>query len=74
MGNGGRKIDLDNLKNDILRAGGSDIIEIHDLNVVQPSIDLTKMSVHIRSSNPMKTLALVTDMCRSKHGIYDTAI
>jgi len=74
MGNGSRQIDHEGLKQDIMNVGGSDVLDIHDLNLYQPSTGIIQMSVHIRSQKPMKTLAQVTDMCRKKHGIYDLAI
>ena len=69
-----RSFDLEKLYLNIEKAGGDDIVEIHDLHVWSISQGKLSMSVHIKSLKPLKTLAAVTDMCRRKHKLFHTTI
>lgn len=62
------------IERDIYHVAGRDILDVHELKVTQHSSDYISMSVHIRSRYPMKTLALVTNLCRKKYGIYDLTV
>ena len=49
MGNVSQLVDREKLTLDIKNAAGQDILDIHDLNLYQPSPNIVSMSVHIRS-------------------------
>lgn len=69
-----RKFDLEKLRADIEKAGGEDIVDVHDLHVWSISMGKVSMSVHIKSIKPLKTLAAVTHMVREDYNLHHTTI
>ena len=48
----------------------SDGITIHDFHIWQLSVGKYAISAHVNSSDPIKTLKLLTELCKSeKYGI-----
>jgi zinc transporter 2 len=66
------QIELEKLEQDITDIVGVD--ELHDLHLWSISAGKYSMSCHIVSSQPLKTLHAVTDMCRRKHKLFHTTI
>lgn len=66
------KIDVEQLETDILNIPG--VEEIHDLHVWSMSIGKFAVSAHISSQTPLKTLSMVTDLCRRKYKLFHTTI
>jgi Co/Zn/Cd efflux system component len=66
------EIDIEQLEEDILNLDGVD--EIHDLHVWAISINKYSLSAHITSETPLKTLSMVTDLCRRKYKLFHTTI
>ena len=65
---------VEKLKQDIKKAGDGCIVEVENLHIWNLSNSTVALSVHLRSTKPLLTLAQVTDMCRRKYGIYHTTI
>jgi len=51
-----------------------DVEELHDFHIWSISVGKMALTAHIKSDKPMKTLNMVTDMCRRKYGIFHTTI
>jgi len=66
------KLDIDSLEQDILDTQG--VNELHDFHVWAISVNKYSMSAHIVSDQPLKTLSLVTDLCRRKYDLFHTTI
>jgi zinc transporter 2 len=65
-------VDVEQLEQDI-----SDIPlvdEVHDLHLWSISSGKHALSIHIVSSQPLKALNMVTDLCRRKYKLYHTTI
>lgn len=65
-------IDIEKLEEDILNVEG--VEDIHDFHVWSISVNKYSLSAHITSETPLKTLSLVTDLCRRKYNLYHTTI
>lgn len=65
-------IDIEGLEEDLLAIPG--VLEIHDFHVWSISVSKYSMSAHIISETPLKTLSMVTDLCRRKYNLYHTTI
>jgi len=65
-------VDLEELENDIANQPG--VEEVHDLHVWSISSGKFSLSCHIISSQPLKSLNAVTDLCRRKYKLYHTTI
>ena len=65
-------IDVEKMIMDIEDVEG--VLEIHDFHVWSISVGKFAMSMHIQSDKPMKTLSMVTDLCRRKYKLYHTTI
>ena len=53
---------------------GADIIDVHDLHVWRLGMNRTSLTVHIKSTKPLKTLNSATDLLRRKYGLQHTTI
>lgn len=65
-------IDIESLETDILNIPG--VEEIHDFHVWSISVNKYALSIHISSATPLKTLSMVTDLCRRKYQLFHTTI
>lgn len=65
-------VDVNKLFDDIMAQ--SSVEDVHDLHVWSVSVGKLAMTVHIKSSAPLKTLKSVTEMVRADHGILHTTI
>ena len=65
-------INIEQLENDITEVKG--VEELHDLHVWSISAGKHALSCHIVSQQPLKTLNLVTDICRRKYKLFHTTI
>lgn len=71
------RFDMKQLEKDIWALnteGNKLILDVHDLHVWSISLDKNAMTVHVISTNPLKTLGEVTDLCRSKYSLNHTVI
>ena len=60
------------LRNDLLKIEG--VRDVHDLHVWGLSSDKSILSVHLKSTKPMTSLRLATELMNHKYGIKDTTI
>jgi zinc transporter 2 len=65
-------IDVEAMLQDIYEIEG--VEEIHDFHVWSISVGKFALSAHIQSDQPLKTLALVTDLLRRKYVLFHTTI
>lgn len=65
-------IDIAGLEEDLLAVKGVD--ELHDFHVWSISVNKYALSAHIISETPLKTLSMVTDLCRRKYKLFHTTI
>lgn len=68
------EIDTVKLQNAILGADPKSICEVHDLHVWKLGSGMLSMSCHVRTLTPLKTLALVTEVCRKDFALFHTTI
>ena len=69
-----RTFDVDKLRERIYEVGGDDIKDVHDLHVWSIGPQKVSMSVHVKSTKPLKSLAAVTDMCRREFKLFHTTV
>jgi zinc transporter 2 len=65
-------IDVEQLEMDILDVPG--VNDLHDFHVWSISVNKFSLSAHITSDTPLKTLSMVTDLCRRKYNLMHTTI
>lgn len=69
-----KEIDIEHLVKDIHKKANVKEGGVHDFHLWQISVGKYALSCHIDSSEPMKTLKLVTKLCKDKYGIDHVTI
>ena len=68
-------VDVEALERDIWALNTeNDIVDLHDVHVWSISRNKLAMTAHLKSHKPLKTLSEVTELMRTKYGLFHTSI